>query len=404
MRNQIQRPGILPGLLTAALLVAGAASGWAEPKSRTFRQTYPAGQAELRLANLAGKIQLVPGAGNQVVIDTTVYAEGDGASETQALLQGMKWVRSRDRQGRDEWALSYPVEKYRGFHYPRPGTRQKQDSGFLAFLESLGSSQTNTTYRGERVRIYDQRRSSAPTLYANVKIALPAQSNVAVRNVVGGVNGQGNLQGTLTVDTGSGDVQLAAHAGKLVVDTGSGDVVIGATRGETSIDTGSGDVVVRRLIGNGLVDTGSGDVIVENVSAGRISVDTGSGNVTVRQGTASRVLADTGSGNVEVLRVELEELEADTGSGDVIVDSSLAQARRIVAETGSGDVKILAGAEASFDIESDQGSGDLEVGYADAALRKSGKKVVGARRGDGKTLIRVETGSGDCVIRPRGQR
>jgi len=66
-------------------------------------------------------------------------------------------------------------------------------------------------------------------------------------------------------------------------------------------------------------------------------------------------------------------------------------------------VKILAGPEASFDIESDQGSGDLQVGYGDATLRKSGKKVVGARRGDGKTLIRVETGSGDCVIRPRGQ-
>jgi hypothetical protein len=40
------------------------------------------------------------------------------------------------------------------------------------------------------------------------------------------------------------------------------------------------------------------------------------------------------------------------------------------------------------------------VGYADAELRRSGKKVVGAKRGNGQTRIRVETGSGDCVIKP----
>jgi hypothetical protein len=50
---------------------------------------------------------------------------------------------------------------------------------------------------------------------------------------------------------------------------------------------------------------------------------------------------------------------------------------------------------------SEQASGSLEVGYADAKLRKDGKKVVGARRGNGQTVIRVETGSGDCVISPR---
>jgi hypothetical protein len=42
------------------------------------------------------------------------------------------------------------------------------------------------------------------------------------------------------------------------------------------------------------------------------------------------------------------------------------------------------------------------VGYDDATLRRSGRKVVGARRGNGQTVIRVETGSGDCVITPRG--
>jgi hypothetical protein len=61
----------------------------------------------------------------------------------------------------------------------------------------------------------------------------------------------------------------------------------------------------------------------------------------------------------------------------------------------------VAGASASFDIDADQGSGDLRVRYEDAVLRRSGRKVVGAKRGDGRTAIHVETGSGDCVIGPK---
>jgi hypothetical protein len=349
--------------LAALGLVFAMSGAWAAEKTHNFRQALAptSSGGGVRLANLAGRIELVPGSGSQVVVEATVHAEGRNDGETQRLLQGMKWVRSRDREGREEWALSYPVEDYKAFHYPR----KSQGSDLPEFLSFLENGYSSTHYRGEKVRIYSQRRSSAPTLYANLKIALPSGSHVAMRNVIGPVRGNGALQGNLTVKTGSGDVQIVSHAGQLSIDTGSGDVTVGSVRGETSIDTGSGDVVVRRMVGNGGVDTGSG--------------------------------------NVSVIGVELEELEADTGSGDVTVRSSLAKTRRLTADTGSGNVRITAGPGASFDIESDQGSGELIVGYADAVLRKSGRKVVGAKRGDGKTQIRVETGSGDCEISPRGE-
>jgi len=123
----------------------------------------------------------------------------------------------------------------------------------------------------------------------------------------------------------------------------------------------------------------------------------------VHGGAAGQLSADTGSGDVRVLGVELEELNADTGSGDVEIASSLDHTRRLVAKTGSGDVSVYAGPAASFDVTADQGSGDLRVDYSDAVLRRARHrdKVVGARRGDGRTTIRIETSSGDCVIRPR---
>jgi hypothetical protein len=396
MNPETRIPALALGLALAAGLGATAALSAAE-QVRSFQQPFPA-SGQVRLANLAGRVELVKGSGPAVVVDATIHGDFGSAAETARQVQALRWVKGHDKKGREEWQLSYPVDRYRSYSYP---TAKNEDTGlpsFLSFLGDLGN--TTTTYRGERVKIY-HRKGSAPTLYVDLRIALPAASNVAVRNAVGKVRG-GDLEGTLSIDTGSGDVELASESGQLGIDTGSGSVTVGSVRGETTIDTGSGDVVVRRFVGNGTIDTGSGSVVVQKVSAGKLTLDTGSGDVTLQDGDAGRVVAKTGSGGVKVLSVELEDLTAETGSGNVTVQSSLARTRRLSAETGSGDIDIKAGPNASFNVVSDQGSGDLSVRYADAVLRKSGHKVVGAKRGSGHTEIHVETGSGDCTIRPQG--
>src|SRR5262249_21326423 len=162
----------------------------------------PAGQT-LRLANLAGRVELVPGPGANVTVDATVHAEGDSAAETQKLLSGMRWVKSHDAKGRGEMALSYPVENYRGFHFPRRARQPSDVPHFLQFFIDTGHS--STTYRGERVRIYPRRRSGVPTLYADLRIAVPSGVSLAVRDHLGAVRAE-DLSGTIEVDTGSGDV------------------------------------------------------------------------------------------------------------------------------------------------------------------------------------------------------
>jgi hypothetical protein len=389
----------LAAALTVAFSLGAAGRLAAEPQVRTFRQSFPvAPGAELRLANLAGQVELVAGTGNQVVVDATVHAEASGSAETLRLVQEMRWVQAKDAKGRDEWALAYPIDRHHSFFYPQP--RGRDESTFWSFFDSSSSS---TTYRGERVRIYTGRHSSSPTLYADLRISVPAASVLALRNVVGKVHGDA-LAGSLTIDTGNGDINLAAYSGQLRLDTGSGDVTLGVSRGETSIDTGSGDVVVRQLVGNASIDTGSGDVRIERVEAGRLGIHTASGDVTVRDGAASSFTVHTSSGGVRVSGVDSEELTAGTGSGDVRVTSALGHTRRLTARTGSGDITIVAAAADTFDLSAHQGSGDLSVGYHDAVLRRAAhrEKVVGAHRGDGRTVIEITTGSGDCVLRPRG--
>ncbi len=395
MTKSLRLVGLVAALGLVLSLPAQAVS------DRTLAKTFPLSpDTTLRLANLAGPVQLVPGGDGEVKVEARIFAEGSSQSETRKLLDGMSWIESRDREGRPEWALSYPVKDYRGFAFP--GTGGHDDPGVLErLLGSWGlSGQSTSTYLGQRVSVYGAPSASVPILYAELKITVPRRGKLVVRNVVGPVGG-GLLAGNLVVDTGSGAVKIDGFEGDLYVDTGSGSVKVGASRGETKIDTGSGSITVGELVGNGLLDTGSGSVRVDKVAAGTLRIDTGSGSVHVQNGHVGTLEADTGSGSIRVIDVEVESFSGDTGSGGVTLQSSLAETKDVRIDTGSGSVHIVAGADASFDLSADQGSGSVHVGYADAVLKKAGHKVVGAERGSKRTRIVVETGSGSCTIEPK---
>lgn len=381
--------------LLVALAVCGATvaqGGEPSTLTRSYRHSLPLSAGDtLRLANLAGALELVPGSGGELVVEATLHGRLADAAQTRGLLDGMRWVESRDRQGRHEWALSYPVERFSSFSYPVKGGGGWWDD-----------SRTSFEYLGRKVTIYSRPRADAPVLYADLRILLPADARVAVRNGAGSVRG-GRLRADLGIDTGSGDVEIESFAGRLGIDTGSGDVDLGEVRAACTVDTGSGDVRVTLLEGEGSVDTGSGNVEVERVVGASLGIDTGSGDVRVGGGQVGTLNVDTGSGDIRIEGVEVEVFRGDTGSGDVVLRSSLRSTRDVVVDTGSGSVRILGGANAGFDLEADQGSGDLVVGYTDAVYKRHGREIYGARRGDGRTRIRVETGSGDCVIEPHAE-
>lgn len=386
--------------LAAAGFLAALQLSALEQRSLQHSFPLPSTSETFRLANLAGRVTLVPATGSQLEVEATIFAEGRDAAETRRLLDGMQWVQTHDKQGRPEWALSYPVKNYRGFAYPRAGGGDSAPEWVESLVSVFGGTTHSTTYFLERkVSIQGKPSSSIPVLYADLRIAVPKQGPVAVRNVVGGVTGE-TLEGDLVVDTGSGSVEIAGFSGKLLVDTGSGRVTLGRVRGETTVDTGSGGIEIAELIGNGSLDTGSGAIRVQKVAAGKLVCDTGSGGVSVKNGAVGELLIDTGSGGVTVTDVEVQVFNADTGSGGVTLRSSLAEARDIRIDTGSGSVTIEAGENASFDIATDLGSGNFSVDYPDATLRKEGHRLVGAQRGNRKPRIVVETGSGGCQLRP----
>jgi hypothetical protein len=111
----------------------------------------------------------------------------------------------------------------------------------------------------------------------------------------------------------------------LVLHTGDGDVHLGATTGTISVDTGNGDVDGTQLRSTTVIaSTGNGDVQLQwDVAPTEVVTTTGNGgiNLVVPQGTAYKVSAHTGNGSTHVTvpqdQAATASITAETGNGAI---------------------------------------------------------------------------------------
>jgi hypothetical protein len=317
--------------------------------------------------NLAGAMRVVASTGKTVVAVATIHAESD------ELADSVKFEQVAGKLGVPTLRVRYPLDQESKIRYPGRG----RNSGFLGSM--LGGSSTSTEYDGHKVTISER---SGTLLYADVEVQAPRHLDDALfRNLVGSLEA-GDLDGKIKFDTSSGDITIASVKGDIKTDTGSGDVKATDAGGSFSCDTGSGDCDLTGFKGE------------------KIHCDVGSGDVMVRQATVRLVDVDTGSGDVHIIDGDVEEFSADTGSGDVHLENHGARLARVKADTGSGNVVLRLSPDASFEAYADQGSGDITMRYKDAQPIVRHKEVIGYRRGDARTKIDVDTGSGDLTIEP----
>ena len=368
-RNAVLTSAALFAILALASIPAAMAG---EVQKQLRLELSADSSAAFAVENLAGTMRVVPGSGRTVVAVATVHAESD---EAAAL---MKFEQVTDDEGRPCMRVRYPIERYGTIRYPGPGK-----SGNSSWTNWLGENNNRLEYDNHRVRVNS---TSGTLLYADLEVQVPSRQGEGVfKNHVGRLEGK-DLEGTLRFDTGSGDIDLQ-HV-----------------RGTVKADTGSGDLKVTDAGGTLICNTGSGDCTIEHFSGDKIDCDVGSGDIIVKSGSAGRIDLDTGSGDVSLRDIEAEEVSTDTGSGDVVIECASDRLRKVTTDTGSGDVTLRLGPDASFEAHAEQGSGDLVNRYSDAQPIAHGRTVVGYRRGDGRTRISVETGSGDLVIEPGGAK
>jgi len=364
--------------LAAALALVPAAAD----STRTLRAELSPGSNGFKVENLVGSMEIVAGGGSRVVVEATVHGESD------RIAGMMRLEEVRDENGRPTLRMIYPLDEYATYADPGSG------KGWFG-----GSTNTSTKYAGRKVKVSNK---GGVLLYADLRVEVPSSDfDGKFRNVVGLIKAQ-DFAGNSKFDTGSGDVILRGLRGSVDADTGSGDIKATDLEGKFHGDTGSGDVLLTRFTGETVdCETGSGDISLTDVSAQSIIADTGSGGIKATGTRARTVKADTGSGDISIEGSDLETFDADTGSGDVLLDTDGAMLTRVSVDTGSGDVEIHLDANASFEAIADQSSGDINNHFSGAEAIVMGREVVGYRRGDAHTRIKVDTGSGDLTLAPR---
>lgn len=152
--------------------------------------------------------------------------------------------------------------------------------------------------------------------YVNLRVHMPDNLPVVLHTG----SGDATLQGiaSLTVESGSGDVNLKDIKGAVTASTGSGDLE-GSDVGAFNLkSSGSGDVRVHGVHGDAVVgDVGSGDITLGDV-AGSVNVDeVGSGDIEVQHVGGSVTVGSIGSGDVDAVDVGGDFTVRSHGSGDI---------------------------------------------------------------------------------------
>jgi hypothetical protein len=115
-------------------------------------------------------------------------------------------------------------------------------------------------------------------------------------------SGETVIRGTnaVTVDDGSGDLELKGITGNVKVHDGSGNISLSGIDGDVYVDDGSGNISANNVTGNFTVgDDGSGGIDVEGVSGTMRVDDKGSGSIHVSRVGGDFIVGDKGSGGIE---------------------------------------------------------------------------------------------------------
>jgi lia operon protein LiaG len=307
----------------------------------------------LTVYNLVGTLQVVPASGS--------------AAAAEVTRRGADGARLGVESSGGTLRIVYPGTQ---FVYPAMGANSET---------SLDANEDGTfggEHGGRRVKIAG--RGTGLEAWADVRLMLPEGARLKLNVGVGKVT-LTNVDGTISAQTASGDIESSGTRGSLTLGTGSGDVSLAGHDGALGIDTGSGDILLKDVKTDELsLDTGSGDVRVSGLAAARLKVDTGSGDVTVSGASVRVVNVDTGSGDIHLaVTSDLDELAVDTGSGDVELTAPASLGAQVDIETTSGDINT------QFPLQ----------------VTRQGHDGLKGTVGDGKGRITIETASGDVALR-----
>jgi DUF4097 and DUF4098 domain-containing protein YvlB len=387
----------------AALTTSPAFAAQNAEKADTYKNPAIKAGGSLDLTNMVGHVNVVPATDGVLTVESKIEAAAGSDADAQALAAKIK-IETNVSGNAVTMKVDYPLDQYDEYFY-----NDKRGQGFI----NIGSSNTSTSYDGERVRINSGTFGSGVNLHVDFVVHVPKGVHVSVDNKVGMIEAEG-VDAPLTLESSSGDIKSAKGSDSLTANTGSGDVTVEDHTGAISMNSGSGDLEVDQQKGGDIrLTTGSGDVKLEKV-ASAVDGHTGSGDVELRDFSGSGAKMETGSGDItlngvsgsldlragsgDIRGTNLKSttvIESHTGSGDVTLSGDLGDLVRLTADTGSGDIMIKTSRVPSLHIEASSDSGDLTVDLPNMQNVSSRHHEFRGDVNGGKGSAQLDAGSGD---------
>ena len=205
---------------------------------------------------------------------------------------------------------------------------------------------------------------------------------------------------------GDAHIELTVPEGTRVrATTTAGDIEVADTRGEVELSANAGDVTVRGARGLAALKTLAGDVAATSME-GDVVASTGMGDVLLR-GVAGDVRVTTVGGDVQLEGVAGRAITARSTSGDVAYAGVPHAAGRYELASHSGDVLLELPADARADLSVQTYNGALVTAFpivVGGGVAASRPRTFEFALGGGGARIRVETFSGDIVLRREGDK
>ncbi|MGQ0649982.1 MAG: DUF4097 family beta strand repeat-containing protein [Gemmatimonadaceae bacterium] len=331
------------------------------------RQDFTLRGTEVVLYNIAGRLSVEGGAGDAVRVEVT----------RQGADAGRLRVEAGPIRGRETLRVIYPEDRV--VYREAAGSGRRWGNRTIARLRVADDGTFEggwDGWRGGQIEVVTDGRGLDAA--ADIRVIVPPGKALDLNLAVGEAT-VSNVQGDIRLDVHAASITTSRTRGRLDLDTGSGGVRVTDAEGDVRLDTGSGNVTVSGVKGRELrLDTGSGAVTASSIEVDELGLDTGSGRVTLRGVRARDLMVDTGSGSVEIeLAADIDRMGVDSGSGGITIVVPSTLGAEVVIETGSGAI-------------------DVDVPLT---VRRSERRYLQGRLGDGRGRMSIETGSGGVRVR-----
>ncbi|HET6173185.1 MAG TPA: DUF4097 family beta strand repeat-containing protein [Gaiellales bacterium] len=244
----------------------------------------------------------------------------------------------------------------------RPSDPSNADDVKAAELSRVEYANEALLIRAPKLRSWLSKKGGS----IDVTIELPAGSGLHGTGTLADFSCDGRL-GDCHIKTGLGRIRLDA-AGTLSLQSGMGDISVERATGHAEVRTGSGDVRLRELDGSVMIKNSNGATWV-GVAGGDARLKAANGSIAVDLSRAG-VVAKTANGDIRLGEVERGPIVLETKAGDVEVGIREGTAAWLDLHTHVGTVRNALAATAAPDPSAETVEVRARTSVGDVVIRR----------------------------------